>query len=309
MKRGGVAALRGWAVHMPGVDLSTILEQFDHTPVCSSAEAAEILGRKHLLGKDAATRLALCAATLALRATQPLERDASRDVATAVVVSSNLGNIETVQRIARALRHEGLRGVSALDAPNASSNVIASTVAIWFRFGGPNLMICSGATAGLDAVATACLLLRSGRAERVVVVGVESDDEAAAALYSQSTPVGHKLRPAAAALVLERLTVGTGPGPQLSLQASLSEPIRAVHGNTIELHSSETPGAPPSQIIELQHILGDSYGASGVLQVAVAAQIMHASQPRRPMRAATLTCGSRLDGWRRAQLTYQSSHE
>jgi monoamine oxidase len=38
-----------------------------------------------------------------------------------------------------------------MDLPNASSNVVASSVAIRFGLRGPNLMLCNGATSGLDA--------------------------------------------------------------------------------------------------------------------------------------------------------------
>ena len=59
---------------------------------------------------------------------------------TAVVAASNLGNVWTVVEVARTVAREGGRAVSPMSAPNASSNVIASSVALWFGFGGPNLM-------------------------------------------------------------------------------------------------------------------------------------------------------------------------
>lgn len=195
---------------------------------------AELLGRKGLLGKEPATRMALCAVHAALGLPAGRRPDARLHTDTAVVACSNLGNVETVAAVARAARTNGIREVSPMAAPNASSNVIASTVALWFGFGGPNLMICSGAPAGLDGLRTAVRLLRAGRAARVVVVGAEPDDEVATAVY------GPSLRAGAACVVLE---------------ASARGPVRA---------ESVTPYGPPAE--GAAH-----YGAWGVYAVAGAA--------------------------------------
>jgi 3-oxoacyl-[acyl-carrier-protein] synthase II len=178
--------------------------------------AHELLGRKGLLGKDRATRLALCAVHRALGLRAAPLRDGSVDADTAVVVACNYGNLETVRAVGAALARGGIREVSPLDAPNASSNVVASTVAIWFRFGGPNLMVCSGAGAGLDAAFLGRVLLRSRRARRVVVVGVEADDAAAVELCRRE---GLALRSTAACVILElgaagpRISTGAVPSP------------------------------------------------------------------------------------------------
>src|SRR2546425_4962048 len=150
--RVGAVAVTGWGVHVPDFDLATVIAGWASGPACPSERAHELLGRRGLLYKDASTRLALCAVHRALnlqpRAPRP---DGAPDPRTAVVASSNLGNTATVHSIARKLQHGSIRDISPLEAPNASSNVVSSTVAIWFRFGGPNLMVCSGATSGLDA--------------------------------------------------------------------------------------------------------------------------------------------------------------
>jgi hypothetical protein len=128
--------------------------------------------------------------------------------------------------------------VSVLDAPNVSSNVISSTVALWFRLGGPNLMVCSGATAGLDGLGLAALLLRARRADRVVLVGAEPADDVAAALRPG-------IRAGAACVVLEPAGRAAGPGV-------------TVGGR----------GAGPA--IEL----GDFYGANGVVALALACHLV-----------------------------------
>ncbi|MBM0240501.1 beta-ketoacyl synthase [Micromonospora sp. ATA32] len=171
-------AVTGWAVHL------------------DVAQAPAMLGRKGLLYKEPATRLALCAVHRALGLPDGVRPSTGLDPDTAVVASSNLGNIATVAGVTRTVACEGGRGVSPMAAPNASSNVVAGTVALWFRFGGPNLMLCNGETSGLDAVAAGALLIRSGRAGRVVVVGTEPADADAVAVYPA-------IRAGAACVVLE----------------------------------------------------------------------------------------------------------
>ena len=148
----------------------------DATPV----DPAIRLGRKGLRYKDRATQLGLCAALDALLASGLMTPDGLLSVpgeSVAVVVSSNFGNLDTVCRVARTITQEGTRGVSPMDTPNASSNILASEVAIRFGLRGPNLMVCNGETSGLDAVGWASRLLRAGRAEHVLVLGVEPDNE------------------------------------------------------------------------------------------------------------------------------------
>ncbi|WP_280380313.1 beta-ketoacyl synthase N-terminal-like domain-containing protein [Nocardia wallacei] len=149
--------------------------------------------------KDRATKLGVLAAIRALR-------DNGQDspaATTGVVVSSNFGNLQTVCDTARVIHAEGAGATSPMELPNASSNVIASTLAIHLGLRGPNVTLCNGAPSGLDALGWAVVLLRARRAHRVVVVGTESATEAAAAL--QDCAPAH-LFDGAAALVVERST-------------------------------------------------------------------------------------------------------
>jgi 3-oxoacyl-[acyl-carrier-protein] synthase II len=197
----------GWSVHLPGQD-----------EACEPAQAGSLLGRKGLLMKEPATRLALCAVHQALnmgvgeRTQGPVRTD------TAVVASSNLGNVETVVEIAQTVAKSGGKAVSPMAAPNASSNVLSGTVAMWFKLGGPNLMICSGRDSGLYALKMGSLLLRSARASRVVVVGAEPDDPIASAIHAQAG--GEPLRAAAACVILEQGAPGLSLDDLRASQAS-----------------------------------------------------------------------------------------
>jgi 3-oxoacyl-[acyl-carrier-protein] synthase II len=300
----GLAAVTGWAIHVPGLD--ELVPGVPPEPACSADNAHEVLGRKGLLYKEPATRLALCAVHRALGLPDAAARPSGApDPRAAVVASSNLGNVQTVHEIVRTLQSGVGKDVSPLDAPNASSNVIASTVAIWFRLGGPNLMVCSGSTSGLDAVAAATLLLRGRRANRVVVVGVEPDDEVAALLHARRSGrgVGSALRAGAAALVLEPPRPDRPAVPGLGHVQSVrdvGELRECVRAPVVVGPAAAAPSA--SSVIDITDRAGDFYGALGVLQVALAAALL-AARDSDPPAAVAVVCGDRVDGWRAVELT------
>ena len=306
----------GWSLHLPGVDLAAAVPalaaaapEVAQRPACPPEAAHELLGRKGLLGKDPATRLALCAVHRALGLPPRTPREQGPpDPGVAVVASSNFGNVSTVVDVVRSVRRSGRSGVSPLAAPNASSNSLASAVAIWFRFGGANLLVCSGATAGLDAVALGALLLRAGRARRVVVVGAEPADEVAAALQQRRAGHPAPLRAGAACVILEPAAAApaapslAAPSLAAALPGSGGGPVRGTPGEppldpggaALVLGPPGTAGAG-TPAVDLTGNCGDLYGALGVAQVAVAAAIAVAGTPSGRVRVVS---GDAADGWR-----------
>lgn len=263
----GALAVTGWSMHLPGVEPGPELVAAGLGPADWAREAAEpaeraaaVLGRKGLLHKVPAARLALCAVHRAL-GLEPGARPAKGvvDPGTSVVACGNLGSVATVAEVAREVA-DGGRGVSVLDAPNVSGNVVASTVAQWFGLGGPNLAVCSGSTAGLDGLRLAALLLRAGRADRVVLVGAEPGDDVAAALHSTGPGgvAGPPLRAGAAAVVLAR--ADPDPGSRLVVTAGEAgaRPARCRVG---------PDGFDPVAR------WGDRYGGQGVVSLALAAHL------------------------------------
>ena len=266
MSSSSVAVTR-YAVHIPGRRWPDLKPGAD--AACAAEEAHRVLGRKGLLGKDQATRLALCAAHRVFGLPPGLLAEPlPGSDRTAVVVASNLGNVSTVCEVVDTVRSEAARGVSPMAAPNASSNIIASSLAIRYGFKGPNLMLCSGATCGTDAVQAGARLIRAGRADRVLVVGVEPDDAAARGIAATASVPGPSLTAAAAALVLEAAGGGEAEflledfarGPDPKSVTSAADMCLAAH-----------PGAPG---VDLAAWLGSPYGAFGVLQVAVAVALL-----------------------------------
>jgi 3-oxoacyl-[acyl-carrier-protein] synthase II len=275
----------GTALGADGCDGPQVSERFDPVP---------LLGRG-LRYKDHATRLALLAVDRALTAACALPATESDGEKTAVVASSNFGNLDTVCRTAETIARKSVTGTSPMDLPNASPNVVASTIAIKYRLRGPNVMLCNGSASGLDALRVARLLLSSGRAIRVLVVGTEPADEPVARLLGVGAP---RLFDGAAALVLESAQAAAARGAEplaesigyarsstaaesagQLLAAQPTQPALWLTGaRTGEQDTLPVPGGPrgangslPRRAVDVEAAVGIASGALGVLQAVAAA--------------------------------------
>ncbi|MEE1823770.1 beta-ketoacyl synthase N-terminal-like domain-containing protein [Streptomyces sp. BE20] len=249
--------------------------------------ATGLIGRE-LRHKDRASRLALRAAESALRDAGLTDADntfTGTADATAVVVSTNLGNADSVCEATDTIATAGVMDLSPLGLPQTSSNVIAGWVAIRYRLRGPNLTVCNGATSGLDAVTWARNLIMAGRAEAAVVVGVEpATDVATKVLGQQSTDaaVAVVLEPAdtAASRGARPRAAVTGYARARNLAAALAwaevtqeEPVGLWLADGAEAAEAGRLLAAPRRI-DLESQLGPLSGALGVLQCAAAAAFL-----------------------------------
>jgi 3-oxoacyl-[acyl-carrier-protein] synthase II len=269
------------------------------------------LGSRGLRYKDAATTMALAAARDALEdaglpvsAGEQLEPDRL-----GVVASSNFGTLETVCRVVDSIHQAGVRAASVLDLPNASSNVVASSIAIRFGCRAINLMLCDGVTSGVDALHVAANAIRSKRADRLVVAGVEPSNPVVSRLLDDSArAAGHASRApgeAGAAVVLESAPAadarGVRPYAWLGSYTSAAAPAIALPARSTCEADSEIPDLwlLPSVTdprvattltalveqwrerarlltLDVNAQLGECYGALGVLQaVAASAWLRH----------------------------------
>ncbi|MEU8824317.1 beta-ketoacyl synthase N-terminal-like domain-containing protein [Streptomyces sp. NPDC048636] len=211
-------AITGTGVLLPGVSDPAGLSR-GAVAGAAPVRPADLIGKKGLRFADRATQLGLCAATAALTDAGllgpdgPLGPDGLRVPGdrVGVVVSSNLGNADTVCRAVETIARETTGGLSPMDTPNASSNIIASETAIRFGLRGPNLTVCNGITSGLDALRWAGLTLRSGRADHMVVIGVEPDNEVTRRL------MGGPVVDGGAAVVVSRTDAVGAAAPRLKL--------------------------------------------------------------------------------------------
>jgi 3-oxoacyl-[acyl-carrier-protein] synthase II len=289
------AAITGYGIEVPGLGDVGDLVNPQRMPEPKAFDPARKLGRKGLLYKDDATKLALCSVQDALtRAGLPV-RELHASAPTGVVVSSNLGNVDTVCRIIDTLYAGCAEDLSPMDVPNASSNVIASSIAIRFGCRAINLMLCNGATSGVDALFVAANALKAHRADRMIVVGVEPRNEfvrelAAASLRDRRrAPVHLPLGEGAACVILETLAAArqrnatiygvidgyaylrseegmrAPPRPDLWLTPNQAWPaMRALSEALRDLWETE-----PLRC-DLSCALGELYGALGVFQCVAA---------------------------------------
>lgn len=275
----------GIGLVLPGV--ATYGDLLGPLPGEGGFDPATGLNGREMRHKDGASRLALRAAESALHdagLTDAHARFTGVADSTAVVVSTNLGNVDSVCEATDTIAREGVRSLSPLGLPQTSSSVIAGWVAIRYGLRGPNLTVCNGVTSGLDALAWARNLIVAGRAETAVVVGVEpANDVAAKLLGEQSTK-------AAAAIVLEPADAaaarGTRPRATIAgyarardLTAALTSTGVAAESVGLWLVDEAGAGAgagaghllAATRRIDLEAQLGPLSGALGVLQCAAAA--------------------------------------
>ncbi|GAA0683532.1 hypothetical protein GCM10009548_63370 [Streptomyces malaysiensis subsp. malaysiensis] len=224
----GEVVITGVGLAVPGASTPDALLRRTACPVTGPDpepfDTAARIGRRGHRYKDRATRLALCAALEALRdadllpsdgesdrpadgpADAPSDSPSDRETVTVpgdtvgVVASSNLGNLDTACLTTTAIAERSAVDLSPMSLPNASSNVIASWVAIRHGLRGPNLMLCNGPTSGLDAVHWGAALVAAGRVRRVVVVGAETHNAVVEDLLGRSAG---ELLDGAAALAVE----------------------------------------------------------------------------------------------------------
>jgi 3-oxoacyl-[acyl-carrier-protein] synthase II len=274
------AVATGVGLALPGVGSPAMLLRGPDV-FGAPVDPAALIGKKGLRYKDRATQLAMCAADAALRDAGLLGPHGLtvEPASVGVVVSSNFGNLDTISKIVQTIVDEdGTQGLSPMDTPNASSNVIASTVAIRFGLRGPNLTVCNGATSGLDALRWAASLMSAGRTDRMLVVGVEPDNDTVRRLLDGRSSID-----GAVAVVVERADAAAGRG--VAARARFGIAVRT--GGTarcLKLLEGAPPAAwygpeggtatPPSVAGVPRHDLsprwGVASGAYGVLQCAAA---------------------------------------
>ncbi|WP_035305432.1 beta-ketoacyl synthase N-terminal-like domain-containing protein [Actinokineospora inagensis] len=265
----------GVGVALPGVtDLADIGGgTFDRS---AKVDPAARIGRKGLRYKDRATQLGLVAAHDAL-VDAGLWVDGALTVpgeSVAVLASSNLGNLDTVCEVSATIAAEGVVSTSPMALPNASSNVVASTTAIRFGLKGANLMVCNGATSGLDAVHWAATMLNAGRAEYAVVIGVEVANEVTER-FTGSTD----LLDGAAAIVLQAGAHGVPLG-RFTRSGALSDVVSGTDGAWFVPEGFTGEAPIPGLANATRHDLAESFGrcggALGVLQCAAATVLLRA---------------------------------
>lgn len=297
-------AITGWGWEIPAlIRLATLSEAVRH-PLHSDPQFApeEKLGKKGLRYKERATLLALCAGKSALQHAGLYDESAPMADAAhcGVVIASNTGNLDTVCNAADIIRREHVNATSSMDLPNASSNVVASTMAIRFGLQAMNLMICSGAAAALDALIVAANAIRNGRAQRMLVGSVETDGLALRSLLAgqrlQAVDGAAPLLEGAASVVLESLDAARARGAVIHgllsdhvfahADGAGQEPIHRL----FERHHHKSKYLPATSfvqqraglddhIVDLGELMARSYGSAALLQLIHACEQLQGAAP------------------------------
>jgi 3-oxoacyl-[acyl-carrier-protein] synthase II len=329
MKEKELVYITGLGIEIPGVsDINNLLELLNSRTQSSKSISEEKPVPKGFRYKDRATQLALFAAKAALLdAGLPiLPSEQLSPEAFGVVASSNLGNLDTVCRVHETIRSSHVKYTSPMDLPNLSSNVVATSVAIQFGLKAINLMLCNGATSGIDALYVAANAIRTGRASRILVVGVEPVNQIVVKLMSESlfawlgTPCQLSLGEAAGAVVLESFDAvlernasiyGNFGGYSYEVEYDIKKSmLSATKKNLFPLDLWLTPNCSYEKTskyvkqtlefldenssicaLDIGTTLGEVYGALGILQCITACIWLRIHQKQRAIATSGTTWG------------------
>jgi len=135
-------------------------------------DAQASLGEGNLRPLDRISRMVVVAAERALTASgfsRPLRAD--REVG--LVLGTMLSGVRTIAEFDRRGLTRGPSYVSPLDFANTVINAAAGQTAIWHDLRGVNSTIAGSAASGLQAIASAVDLIRSGRADALLAGGAD----------------------------------------------------------------------------------------------------------------------------------------
>ena len=208
----------------------------------SDFKAEDILGPKGLRNLDRTTLLALCAAKLCLDDAdfQITEGNANR---VGVVLGTTMGSVWSISEFDKEGLRNGPRAVNPAAFPNTVMNAPASQISIRFGIKGFNTTISSGFTSSLDALMYAETFLTLGRADAVLVGGVEElCEQTFKGLYKLGFLSGSKGRGSERCTPFDRMRNGVvlGEGASLFLIERYSSAKRRNARVYAEVRSVET---------------------------------------------------------------------
>lgn len=181
----GVAAANGigkdafWSALKNGEQGIREISLFDMTGIKTKLageikdfDAGLYLGPKGLRLLDRTTKLILTATKLALDDAHYVVSRENED-RIGLAVGTTTGSVWSISEFDKQALKEGLHSVNPALFPNTVMNAPASQTAIRFGIKGFNSTIATGFTAGLDALKYASDFIKLGRADAVLVGGVE----------------------------------------------------------------------------------------------------------------------------------------
>lgn len=137
-----------------------------------SFDAQKYLGRKNLRPLDRTSRLVASAAQLALNDSQWSESMRNEEEV-GLVLGTMFCSVHTISEFDRRALEVGPAYASPMDFSNTVINAAAGQTAIMHNLRGINSTISTGLTSGLQAIAYATDVIRSGRARAILAGGAE----------------------------------------------------------------------------------------------------------------------------------------
>src|ERR1044071_10046084 len=138
----------------------------------TSFDAQKYLGRRNLRPLDRTSRLVASAAQLALDDSGWSE-SMRQNEEVGLVLGTMFCSVHTISEFDRRALEAGPRYASPMDFSNTVINAAAGQTAILHNLRGINSTISSGITSGLQAIAYATEVIRSGRAHAVLAGGAD----------------------------------------------------------------------------------------------------------------------------------------
>lgn len=132
------------------------------------------LGRKEIKRLDRYARYALYAAVEAVEDSELLNYPQLDKNRVAVLISSGIGGIETLEIEIKKMLAYGPNRVSPFLVPMMIPDIAAGHIAIKFGFKGPNFCIVSACASSAHAIGEAMKMIQRGDADVVVVGGAEA---------------------------------------------------------------------------------------------------------------------------------------
>jgi 3-oxoacyl-[acyl-carrier-protein] synthase II len=150
-------------------------------------DAAVVLGGERRRDLNAETSTLLAAARMAIADARLEHAEGER---TGIVVSTRHAGLQDYAELFRAGMSKRAGAVSPARGPRTGLNAPAAHLSIRLGARGPNMTISNGAVGGLDALSYAVDALRGGRAETMLVGGVELPPAVGGALLAERTVTG-----------------------------------------------------------------------------------------------------------------------
>ncbi len=192
-------------------------------------EPERYLGDRNLRPLDRTSRLLISAATRALEHSgwSP-EARGGRELS--LVVGTTYCSMHTIAEFDRRGLKLGPNYVSPFDFANSVINAAAGQAAIWHGFSGVNSTLGGGETSGLQAIAYAADLIRTGQTDVVLAGGVEELCFESALAYSRA---GRLAGLGGVSIPFDRRRTGFVPAEGAGLLVLEAAEVAAARGATV----------------------------------------------------------------------------